>query len=207
MKKILTLVSLSAVLICQASGVILLFDNFDIVIPEDFSGVYIDIDNGTTSTSEFSGWDVNFFFGGVGIANSDDFQPVRTGTGNLDPVKKLAFDDVVSSGTQSFSTGFGGSDSHLGDGSDQFAVGASNYLAFNFTPNGESTTYYGWMEVTLTNNVSGGIIHRWAYENTEDSIIVGAVPEPSKAAFYLGCIATFFVFGRRRQSSIDRKKV
>jgi len=45
----------------------------DIPIPTDFAGVYLDPDTGAT------GWDINPFFGGVGIANSAAFQPCGMG--------------------------------------------------------------------------------------------------------------------------------
>src|SRR5205823_53427 len=56
----------------------------NIAIPTGFTGVYINIDNGSTAFAQFTGWDINPFFGGVGVGNSPAFQPARTGTGNQD---------------------------------------------------------------------------------------------------------------------------
>jgi hypothetical protein len=39
----------------------------NIAIPTTFDGIYLDVDTGATSTSTIGGWDVNFFFGGIGI--------------------------------------------------------------------------------------------------------------------------------------------
>lgn len=168
----------------------------NIAIPTGFDGIYINIDNGATGVSSFTGWDLNPFFGGAGIANSTAFQPARTGTDNDDPILRLTVGDLVDS-SRFFSTGFGGSgdpDPHLGTGAGQFTSGQEGYFGFRFTTDSSSGPYYGWMHVLLTSNTSGGLIYDWAYDNTGSPItITGAVPEPGRAALLalglLGCIA------------------
>jgi len=151
----------------------------NIAIPTTFAGVYLDLDTGTTSTSSFTGWDINPFYGGVGISNSAAFQPVRTGTGNLDAVLNLAAGSVIS-GSLTFSTGIGGSgddNAHIGAAGNQFQVGTSGYLGFKFTTNNSSVPLYGWMGVTLTNDVGGAVIKDWGYDDAGGSIVTARVQQ------------------------------
>lgn len=173
----------------------------NIAIPATFDGVYINIDNAATSSSTITGWDINPFFGGAGIANSSAFQPARTGTGNSDPIVNLNGGDIVGS-TLNFSSGFGGSGdpvSHLGTGPGQFAPGHEGYIGFRFYTDSSSGPYYGWMRVILTANSSGGLIEDWSYDDSGSAITIPitAAPEPSRALFLmLGCLAAGF---RRRR--------
>lgn len=165
---------LSVALAQQASAQIILFENRNIPIPTDFDGVFIDIESGSTGTSNsLSSWDVNPFFGGAGIANSPIFQPVRAGTGNLEPILNLPLGTSIGPGS-TFSSGFGGSDRHLGTGPNQFEVGVPGYFGFQFTPEGTSDTLYGWMEVTLANNLPGGVVSGWAFDSTGNPIFAGS---------------------------------
>lgn len=148
----------------------------DIAIPTNFDGIYLDIQTGVTSTSEFSGWDINPFFGGVGVANGPDFQPARTGTGNGDPIIRYSVGDTISGGLL-YSTDYGGSDSHLGAGSGQFGIGQEGYLAFRLITNGGLSNYYGWVRVVFTANTGGALIKDWAYEDSGSPIVVGRVQQ------------------------------
>lgn len=148
-----------------ANGVVIYSGLQDIAIPTDFSGVYLNLDNGTTSSVEFVGWDVNPFFGGFGFGNSASFQPARTGAGNEDPILPLAFGRSVG-GNLTFSIGQGGSGSHFGTGSNHFKIGHEAYLGFRFSTDGNAGPYYGWMRVIFTANLSGGILKDWAYETS-----------------------------------------
>ncbi len=159
----------------------------NIPITTTFGGVFIDLDNAATSGSAFTGWDINPFYGGSGIANSPDFQAARTGTGNVDAIIRLNFGDLVGGGLN-YSTGFGGSGSpnaHLGGGANQFGVGTEGYLGFKFTLNDTSGPYYGWMRVTLTNNTAGGVISDWAYDDTGSALTIAGVPEPGRIGLIL----------------------
>ena len=145
----------------------------NLVIPTDFTGIYLDLDAGTTATSEFTGWDINPFFGGVGVANSTVFQPARTGTANTDPILGLAVGATVD-GSRLFSTGYGGSQTHLGT---QFTAGQEGYLGFKFTTNAAAGPYYGWMRVVFTGNTAGAVIKDWAYENAGTAIVTARVAQ------------------------------
>ena len=137
----------------------------NIAIPTNFEGVYLNIDNGATSAGEFTGWDINPFFGGVGVGNSASFQPARIGAGNEAAIQALGFGALVG-GNLTFSSGRGGSSSHLGNGVNQFGIGQEKYLGFRFSTDGNAGPFYGWMRVVFTANLSGGILKDWAYETS-----------------------------------------
>jgi len=170
----------------------------NIPIPTTPDGVYLDVDNAATLTSPFIGWDLNFFFGGFGIANSAAFQPDRTGTGNDDPVVRLNPGDPIGpAGLRA--TGEAGSDSHIGAASNQFQAGQEGYLGFQFTKNDSSGPFYGWMRLALTVNQPGGLIEEWAYDNT-GAPIAAAVPEPGKSMLLgVGLAAAAMSYLRRRR--------
>ncbi len=130
----------------------------EIAIPTTFAGVYLDLETGATGGAAFTGWDVNPFFDGVGIGNSAAFQPVRVGSDSLDTAVRFYQGMVVTSGL-TFASGIGGSGNpvheHIGADIQQFQVGAEGYLAFKFTTDASAGPLYGWMRMTLTNNVGG----------------------------------------------------
>lgn len=174
----------------------------NIPIPTTFNGIYIDIDGGLTAGSAFTGWDINPFFGGAGIANSTLFQPARSGASNVSAIVRLD-EGALIDGSLTYSSGFGGSgnpNSHLGVAANQFAVGDDAYLGFKLTLNDNSGSYYGWMHVTFTNNSSGGFIHDWAYESTGASIAAGSVPEPGRMALVIIAVTGLVASRRRRET-------
>lgn len=77
----------------------------NIPIPQDFGGVFIRLTDPAGVVSSSPGWHLNPFFGGLGIANSPDFQPVRVGTGNEDPVLALSLGTSIGS-SSTFSSGW-----------------------------------------------------------------------------------------------------
>jgi autotransporter-associated beta strand protein len=144
----------------------------NIAIPTTFDGIYLDIDTGATSTSTITGWDLNFFFGGIGIGGSDAFQPARMGTGNMDTIRLFGVGDLIDN-TLSFSTGETGSSDHLG-ATGNFKEGVEGYLGFRFTRNNLSSPFYGYMRLTLTANEPGAVIHDWAWDDTGGSLQVAS---------------------------------
>ena len=127
-------------------------------IPTTFAGTSVTVDGGS----------INPFFGGVGVANDTNFQPVRTGTGGLDPILNLGTGTTVD-GSSVYSTGAGGSFSHEGTGTGQFTAGTEGYLGMKL-----SGTNYGWMRVVFTNNTTSPVlpvIKDWAYDNTTGAAI------------------------------------
>ena len=184
------LVALSLVLPAAAD---VIYSNMqDILIPADYDGVYLDVDgpNGwnTNMFSPVAGWDINPFFGGSVLANSPEFQPVRSGTGNLASVLNLAVGSSIGPGSV-FSTftwdddanpltpavpGYGGSQDHLAAsaGAGKFVIGQEGYFGFRL-----NNSKYGWMRVVFTNNTGGGMIKDWAYDNSGASIVIGRVEQ------------------------------
>jgi autotransporter-associated beta strand protein len=128
-------------------------------IPTDFTGITLTIDGGT----------INPFFGGVGVANNNLLQPFRDGTGNLDTLTNFTWGSTLDASTLHLSTGFGGSQDHVGVSS-SFNPGDEGYIGFKL--NG---TDYGWMRVVFTNNTGGAVVRDWAYDDSGGSIATGNV--------------------------------
>ena len=131
----------------------------DLSIPTNFDGVYIDIESGTNDTSGTTfDWDVNLFFGGIGVVNSTGFQPVRETDAGNGTLSNLAWGDTVnSSSTFDSSGGTGGSTDHLGS---TFTAGTEGYIGFELTGGN-----YGWMRVVLDGSGSA-LVKDWAYDTS-----------------------------------------
>jgi hypothetical protein len=200
----------------------------DIPVPTTFNGVYLDIgtqvnstpsnelpsvqtDSYTVGYNQPSSWDINFFFGGIGIAYSDTFSPfvddtvsnrsqilnVAQGTVIIDEAlsRTLATAAFGGSGRSNQSTG----DSHFDipelDGAtySAFTPGVEGYIAFVLNPG--VNVFYGWLRVTLTNDGTVGTIHDWAY-SSDSGFTVGQIPEPRAAL--IGGIGMLMLLRRRR---------
>ena len=158
-------------LILPASADVIYSGYQNISIPTNFTGASVTVAGGT----------INPFFGGVGVANDANFQPVRAGTGGLDPILNLATGTPVDGSSLYYSTGAGGSSTHEGGGSGQFTAGTEGYLGMKL-----SGTNYGWMRVVFTNNTStpvAPVIKDWAYDNTTGAAIeVGNIVQSAPSA-------------------------
>lgn len=133
--------------------------------------------SGTTVT--ITGWDVNLFFGGVGMMNEANFQPVRaSGVDPFSAMQNLTLGQLISSAS-TFATGTGGSgdfgSEHMGFSAGQFQPNVDGYIGFRL--NG---TNYGWMRVSFTFDEPGALIRDWAYDDTGATILAGMVPEPGR---------------------------
>lgn len=183
----------------------------DIPIPTSFNGVYLDLAAGTPTTpsddpdavnfdsftqgySEPSEWDVNFFFGGIGIAYSDTFQPfvddsvtarqqilnVATGTDIQSEAASRTL-GINSYGGSGRPNGYPSGESHFDTPTlnnstySAFTPGQEGYIAFTIETG--TGTQYGWMRVTLENDGTSGTIHDWAYSD-DAGFTVGQIPEP-----------------------------
>lgn len=172
------LVSFSAVSLASignASATIIYSGEKNIAIPQDFAGVFINVTDFQSGASGSSSWDLNPFFGGLGIANAPGFQPVRIGTGNEDSILALGLGSSIG-GSLTFSSEWGGSGAeddsgHIGPGASQFTDGQIGYIGFKLIR--EDTVNYGWMRVILTQNGDTGSILDWAYDSSGDSILSG----------------------------------
>lgn len=175
----------------------------NIAIPATYAGVYLDVDGSNGWNADMfnpvAGWDINPFFGGQTVANSPAFQPVRSGTGSMDPIVNLATGASIGGGSM-FSTfswdhdnnpmtpdvpGYGGSQTHLGNGAGQFADGSDGYIGFRLNDN------YGWMRVVL-----GGatpVIKDWAYDTGggSGSIVTGNVLQDGNTVTLNSALGSF----------------
>lgn len=170
----------------------------NIAIPTDFTGVFIDIDTGSTSFSDFANADINPFFGGSDLINSANFQPVRTSTATDSAIVRLASGTLISSASV-FGSGInesGDANEHMGSGSDQFFPGTEGFMGFKFTKNDASGPFYGWIRVVFTNNTAGGLIKDWVYDDSGAPILAGA-PEPGRGLLVL--IGGVSILRRRRR--------
>lgn len=134
-------------------------------IPTDFTGLFVDVDG-------VGGWDLNPFFGGVGVANTAGLQPARVGTGSLDDLDSFTAGDLID-GSLQYATGSGGSSGHLGT---TFTAGTEGYLGFKLGAN------HGWMRVVFTANTAGAVVQDWAYEDSGASITVGRIRQGAPSA-------------------------
>lgn len=195
-------------LLCSAitsQAAVILYNNQEVSIPAAFEGVYIDLETGDTGAAAFLGADINFFFGGEGIGNDASLASVttpslqfsRSGTNFLDSAVSSNAGDLLGVNTIIVSSGFGGSgapNDHIGVGPTQFGDGIRSYLGFTLDIEGD--THYGYVDVTLTDNSAGGVVHGWAYEDQPDtSITITAIPEPSSGLLLMLSLA---VIGMRR---------
>ncbi len=152
----------TAAMLSTAVGETIYSGLLDIAIPLNLTGTTVNIAGGT----------INPFFGGVGVANNDLLQPARVGTGNLDTILNFAAGSTIGSGLY-FSTGYGGSQDHLGI---TFTAGQEGYIGFKV--NG---TNYGWMRVVFDSSGSGAVIRDWAYDNSGSNLIAGGVQAQESA--------------------------
>ncbi|MCH7224892.1 PEP-CTERM sorting domain-containing protein [Haloferula sp. A504] len=200
----------------------------DIGIPTSFNGVYLDLaatspagnptepsnddpaevnfDSYAIGYDQPTDWDINFFFGGIGIAYSPTFNPfvespgvggsqilnVEEGTNIASNVSQaLGLNSYGGSGTPSNSDPdslFSSVDGSLPSQYSSFATdGTPGYIAFTLET--ASGTQYGWMQVTLDPNgpdIDGAVgkVHQWAYSD-DINFTVGQIPEPSSLVLLL----------------------
>ena len=194
----LTALALFAGSASSASAAILSFIDEDIAIPTNFIGVSVNLETGAFNAIDEDGLpeaDVNFIFGGEWITNDADqagtapsWQPVRDGTENSSTIVNLGLGAVVGPASD-YSTGYGGSTDQITP--TQFTSGEKGYIGFSMEVAGTSPAY-GWMEVTLQDDNTPGVIHSWAYEDNGSSLAVGSlIPEPSHSMLIaLGLVVT-----------------
>jgi hypothetical protein len=203
MKRFLSLLA-PVMLVCASSApaAIIYSGLKNIPIPTSLGGVYLNLDTGAVSASSISGWDVNPFYGGAGVAYEATFLPILIGSAQDSPILRLHAGDVIGATLGSglnYATTFGVSGdpvSHLGLNANQFQNGQEGYIGFKYRTDANAGPYYAWMRVSLTDSSSIGQIVDWAYEDSGSEIIAGA-PEPRR--FFLLLLGLGAVVTRRRR--------
>ena len=87
------------------------------------------------------------------------------------------------SGELAFGNDFGSSfgvNSHF----PSFLSGTAGFIGFQLKLD-DATLVNGWIEVTLQDDDTPGVIHQWAFEDSGASIRVGQIPEPSQTVLSL----------------------
>ena len=148
-----------------------------IVIPNGFTGTYINFANGANDPGQPAGWDFNpynngtslaFYWTGAGV----DAMGVATGVGT-DIYADLAVGSVVGPASPYSAATAGTAPNYLTTG--------VHILGFHFTNEGTGMTNYGYAFIQTT--ASTGFpttVLGWSFEDTGAAITV--VPEPSTTA-------------------------
>jgi hypothetical protein len=151
--------------------------NTPIVIPNDFTGTYINLATGANSPGQPSGWDFNPYNNGTSLAfywtgAGNDAMGVATATGS-NIYADLPLGSVVGP-TSPFTAATAGT-------APNYLTTGVHILGFEFTNEGTGMLNFGYAFVQTT--ASAGFpatILSWSYENNGSSITV--VPEPSTTA-------------------------
>jgi len=168
----------------------------NIAIPDTFYGVYLDFTDHTSATAVTvstgptvpTDFDINPFFGGSAIANSDTLQPVTLAATVNSDVENLA-GGVTVSAANTYPASFSGSTGQIGAAANQWNNGETGYIGFRILDtsfaSGPGFTIYGYMQVTLQDDGSAGNIIGWAWETDGTEITIGAIPEPGSMVLLL----------------------
>ncbi|MEO0796407.1 MAG: hypothetical protein AAFX93_14655 [Verrucomicrobiota bacterium] len=159
-----------------------------IAIPADFDGVFLDFagDLSTVNVSNSTppSFDLNFFFGGLGIVDGASMELVRTGIGG--PAAELGAGATVSVASTfdaalSVSGGpVGDPFAHVGTGPDQFKPNSFGYLGFAYDPASSGTPTYGFFQVIFTDGSGPGAITAWRFQSVAGTpITISSIPEPA----------------------------
>jgi len=225
-------------LIAPCSGaVIQITPSGGIAISNTFEGIYLDFGGDLNTVTNSSGgsseviqnfsyvvsdiepatYDINFFFGGLGIINNPaTIDLVRTGVG--EPIANLAFGSTVGvtslfDPAESTSGGpIGDSFAHVGPDAVQFRPNEAGYIGFAWDPTDSGIYNYGYFEYIYNLSDSTGLITGWAFNETAGESITVAelatvIPESSTILTIAGGSVLIGLLGRarwRRQRSSSK---
>jgi len=159
----------------------------NIPVPNTSTGLYLDLENGATGTSPFSGWDLNFFtfdyFGtdtlAVDINSSvDQFGSlVADGSGGLALLN--AGDSIGAASNLAGGPILAGS-----PGAWQNVSGG--FMGYQFVDSSDQL-HYGWLQLDAPGSAGlPATILGWAYDRGSSDILAGqTVPEPSSIALLM----------------------
>ena len=194
MNRFLSLLLLLSAALVLPSKAAVIYTGTPIPIPQDFNGISLNPLTGTSTGAYPTDWSsapwINPFFGGVDIATSPLFLPAITGA---DQIVNVALGAVID-GATTFALGESGSSTHMGLALNQFQLSTPGYIGFTFKPGVGGPSYYGWMQIVISNTGVGSIVE-YAYDDTADTGIAAgftglAAPEPGRAVLLLlGAVA------------------
>ncbi|MCX6856058.1 MAG: PEP-CTERM sorting domain-containing protein [Verrucomicrobia bacterium] len=178
----------------------------NLAVPYNFDGLYVQVVSGATSTTEPGSWAtapwINPFFGGTQIASNDLLRPsVIAGTAGAEQIRNYTLGSAIDA-SLNYAPDYNGSTTHTGVALEQFQVTLAGLIGFKFQTTPSGPTYYGWLNLTVSDS-GEGLIKDWAYNNTaNEGIYAGqqlAVPEPGRAVLLMiGAFSLLVWRGRRR---------
>ena len=188
-------VAVTGVAATTSNAAVIFVDPPDIAVPQNSTGIYIDLATGITSTTgSFTGYDVNFY----GSTTLTFFKPSTTSfIGATTTTAPLALPTGTPITAASIYT--------TSSASTNFQVTGTEILGVRFNNTTTGATNYGWIELSTTATTGyPAAITRYAFENTGLGILAGTqiavVPEPGTvAAVGLGLGALGLRAWRRRK--------
>jgi len=148
----------------------------NISVPNNNDGVYINFVTGLTGStgSLVPGWDFNPFNDTTGLAFYGEATPqgiLASALGINAPAIRLNAGDPISSGAQY---------NQFFTSAINFRTGGLGYVGLRFMNESTGALNYGWALISTTSGDGfPATIVSYAFENTGQGILAGAVPEPS----------------------------
>ena len=170
----------------------------NIVIPDDFVGIYMNLVTGQVGSSDAgtAGWDINPYTAGSSPNGFHLWSPTASwfsSSGVAGGPYPTALGTFVDPAGAYFTPG---GNTNVGA---QVTLNAANYFGVRFNNEALSATNFGWLEITFGATASDRAITRYVYENSGAGITIGAVPEPtSLSVLALGALG--LVARRRRRA-------
>ena len=170
--------AVAATLAVPASAAIVHWGDANLVIPATYAGLYINVEERTTSSDKsLAGWDINPY----GSGDLRWYQPVGGGLLRI-------FDSVgpssLPAGAMVDASGIFDEEAFCEFGPELYnwSTNASNYFGFSFAAN-DGLLHYGWGRMVIGAEATDRVLAELAYEGVAgEGIAVGAIPSPGALA-------------------------
>lgn len=155
-------------------------------IPANFTGIYLNMENGAVTNSQVAGWDLNAWVSG---GNWVMF-PNSAGTGGV--VGAAAVCSNLAVGTP-----INGSSTFITGSANAIPLGSPVILGYRIQ-NNDLSVHFAWARFNFVNGTTPGTLIDYAYEGTANTAInAGAIPTPgSLSLLALGAVGLI----RRRRA-------